>query len=228
MHMRVALPILLIATLLWTDALAAGWEVIKQEDGIVVSRKEVPGRDLPIFRGETEFDGSIYELLAILDDFGSHTQWMHSCEEAYAIKRYSAQRILSYYRTRAPWPVSSRDVVIENSIDLVTDSHAVIVTYKSVTSPLKPEVEDVVRMPRLRGYFHFRALSKTRTWLRYEVDADAGGSLPKWVAAMASEDIPYHTLINLRDRLPAARGKYEKFLDQWDPRRNPAAPNLFP
>lgn len=224
--------ILLLITALFVaqpaTAAAGGWEVINRDDGIIVSRKEAPERQLPVFRGETTFDASVYEILAILDDFDSHTRWMHSCEEACAITRHSPTRITSYYRTRAPWPVSSRDVVIENEVTLIPARHEVLVTYRATTSSERPEVDGVVRMPRLRGYFRLRALSKSRTWLRYEVDADPGGSLPKWVAAMASEDIPYNTLVNLRRRLGQVRGKYEDFLDRWDPRRNPKAPDLFP
>jgi hypothetical protein len=209
---------------------AQAWEEISRKDGVIVSQKDVPDRGLPVFRGEAVIDAPIHRLLAILSDFDRHCEWMYGCKEARLLKAHSRTHLLSYNRTDAPWPVSDRDVVLECKVHIKPEAHTVLVNFHGVRSPLQPEVEDVVRIPTLRGYYRMTALGAARTRVRYEVDADPGGDLPDWVARMVSEDMPYNTLTNLRKRAANASldQTYDDFYQHWLPTRNPAAPNLIP
>ncbi len=207
---------------------AGGWKVVRKEAGVTVSQKEIEGRDLPVFRGSTVIAADIYDLLGILQDIDEHPKWMHRCKEARLIKRYAEFHVLHYNRTDAPWPVSDRDTVLDSRVEIQPESHSVLVRFKAVKSPLQGEVTDVVRMRRLSGYYKLTALSATKTRVEYQVDADPGGSLPAWVVAMASEDLPVNTLTNLRARAKSGKGKYQAFRARWDPALNPDAPVLIP
>jgi hypothetical protein len=35
----------------------------------------------------------------------------------------------------------------------------------------------------------------------YDIEADLGGRIPSWIARIATKEIPYHTLFNLRKRV---------------------------
>ena len=71
----------------------------------------------------------------------------------------------------------------------------------SISDPRQPEVEGVVRIPRLAGHYILRYVTETLTEIEYQIDADPGGSLPSWLAELASRDLPYHTIRNLRNRV---------------------------
>ena len=76
------------------------------------------------------------------------------------------------------------------------------------------EVEGVVRMPRLRGFYRLRVADRGHTDVVYQVDADPGGSLPKWVARVATREIPQKTHQGMLRQVLATRGQYDEELDR--------------
>lgn len=204
------------------------WEVVRKEAGVAVYQKDVPGRGMPIFKGRTVIRANIYALLAILQDVDQHKTWMHAVSESAEVDREGDLLVTSYNRTEAPWPVSDRDVVIQSRITLDPKSHTILVKFRSIKSAKRPEVDGVVRVPRLRGYYKFTALAQNKTRVEYQVDADPGGSLPDFIAREASEDTPVNSLRNLRKRASQTTGKYKAFRDRWDPAINAKAPQIVP
>ena len=212
------------ALLVSSVAQAGGWEVITKEDGITVSSKVTPGKDLPTFRGTGIVKASIYEILAVLDDTSRNTDWMHNCHTATMLERVDEVTRIIYNRTDAPWPVSDRDVVLRSTATWNVEKRTVIVRFKSIQSPLMGEVEDVVRMPHLEGFYKLTAVDWDTTRVTYQVDADPGGSLPDWLVSAVQNDIPLHTLKKLRGQVDKMRGKYPEFVKLWDPRFGGKAP----
>jgi len=209
-------------------AQAPGWEEVRRDKGVTVWQKERPDLGMPIFRGRTVIDANVYVLLAILADFDNHCQWMHGCHTAKLLKGYDDFHRVSYNRTDAPWPVDDRDVVLDSRVEVKAARHTVLIRFKSITSALQPEVDGVVRMTKLQGYYKLVALSPTRTTVEYQVDTDPGGYLPDWVVARASQDLPVNTLTNLRKRAGLVDGQYKDFIARWDPAHNPEAPQVVP
>ncbi len=209
-------------------AQAGPWEHVKTERGVKVYQQQSEGRDLPIFKGESVIEANIYALLAVISDFDRHKEWMHGCHTARLLKRVDELHLLSYNRTDAPWPVDDRDVVLESRVSIQAEKHTVQINFQATRSPLQPEVEGVVRMTRLKGYYRLKALSSTRTHVMYQVDADPAGAIPTWVAEMIVSDMPVNTLNNLREQVGKAKGQYGAFLKRWDPTQNPEAPNVVP
>jgi hypothetical protein len=191
---------------------AAEWEVIAEEDGIRVMQKEVEGRSLPVFKGEGNVNENLYEILGVLRDINKGKEWMHSCKESKLIKAIGDRKFIVYNVTNAPWPVSDRDVLVESEATYDKASRTVTIFMKSIESPDVPEVDGLVRMPRLIGKFTLKSVNDKVTYVTYEIDADPGGMLPHWLVRMASKDIPYITLTNLRDRVKvmAANGTYKE------------------
>ena len=74
-------------------------------------------------------------------------------------------------------------------------------------------------MPRLEGHYALEALGAQRTRVEYQVDIDAGGALPSWLARRTTRDDPLQTLRKLRDRVAETRGRYADFVRRWDPQR---------
>jgi hypothetical protein len=222
----VAIPAALVAFCLALPAaaLAGDWEVITKEEGITVSKKEVAGKDLATFRGTGVVHASLYEILAVLNDTDRNADWMHNCHSAELLKQVDEVSRVIYNRTKAPWPVSDRDVVLRSTATWNVEKRTVMVRFKSIQSPLKGEVDDVVRMPKLQGYYKLVALDWDKTRVTYQVDADPGGSLPDWVVNAVQTDIPLHTLLKLRAQVKKMRGKYPEFIKLWDPRQGGKAP----
>ncbi|MEE2959517.1 MAG: START domain-containing protein [Myxococcota bacterium] len=193
---------------------AADWEIITEDDGIIVSQKEVPGRSLPIFKGQATFDSGVFDILGVLQDVGTGPQWMHACKEAQLLEKISDFEFIIYNRTDAPWPISDRDVVVHSKATYNKEEGWLKINMLSLDRKDKPEVDGVVRMPRLNGEYIFTQSLNEKVLVTYEVDADPGGLLPGWIARMASRDIPLHTLVNLRKRVAkmSKLGTYKDYI----------------
>lgn len=191
-----------------------GWEIVKQKNGIVVSEKEVEGRSLPMFRGVTIINESIFDILAVLQDTPRNVDWMHNCSEARRVEKLNEWDVVIYNRTASPWPVSDRDVVIVSHFEIIPSEKKVLVDLKSSSHKDEPIVDGVVRMPRLEGHYEFTVLGDKVTKVDFKINANPGGWIPKWVAALVSRDIPYKTLSNLRKQVEKTRGapEYKAFI----------------
>ncbi|MEL6177434.1 MAG: START domain-containing protein [Myxococcota bacterium] len=203
-------------------ALAEGkpkWEEITRDKGVLVQKKEIPGQDLPAFRGIATIKASVFDVLAVLDDTPRLTEWMHNCTGSKTVEAINDFERVTYNRTDAPWPVSDRDVVVRSKVSINAKRKIVTIRFSSINHAKMPEVEDVVRMPRLRGHYKLKILDENKTRVEYMVEANPGGSLPTWLVAKASEELPLQTLVNLRKQVKKTKGKYPSFVNKWDPEK---------
>ena len=208
-HSSVPYFILLAVTtgLFWTQpVLGAGWETVVKEGGVVVEKKEVEGRELPVFRGKVVIRGSIYETLTVLDDSSARTKWVHRCSESRVVKTITDFKRYIYNRTDAPWPVNDRDVVVLTNISVDVVKKHVRIAFSS-KSGILPEVDGVVRIPRLEGMYFLEAKGQDHTRVTYEIDTDPGGWLPRWLVKRTTRDIPLKTLLNLQKQVDGVRNK---------------------
>jgi hypothetical protein len=198
------------------SALASGnWQRVAHEDGITLSIRDVPGRGFPTFRGVGAVDANLYDVIAVISDIGRHTEWMERCRDASLLRKESERIYIVYSRTRAIWPVADRDAVYRSEASIDTGRKQVTVKFTAIRSPLKDKIKGVVRMENLQGYYKLSKLSESKTWVEYEVDADPGGMLPKWIAKLATRRLPLHTIRNLRKQVARTHGWYQDRIRRW-------------
>lgn len=181
------------------------WELTSDPsapDGIVVHRRRVEGSPLHEFRGRAIVEMPLARVLAVIRDSPRRVDWMTRCASAWTIDDPDPRVQISYNRTRAPWPVSDRDVVLraETSVDFPT--RRVIIAFHSIDAPDVKPFEGAVRMPFLRGHW-ILVPEHGGDWTRveYQVHADPGGALPDWVANIISKTVPYKTIVALRQQV---------------------------
>jgi hypothetical protein len=177
------------------------WTQVDDDDGIKVWRLDVPGQDLPGFRGETIIPRSIPDIVEELKQVEHHTEWMHRCSASETIQRFNDTHVVIYNRVDVPWPVWDRDVILDTNFSAESGGRMVILTFKNHDPKLRPIPERVVRMPRLEGFYRMWQLEPKKTKVVYQVEADVGGAVPKWMAARVARDMPYETLSALRERV---------------------------
>ena len=228
-HIRILLASLALALAFTTIAHAdeAGWERDTSEAGIVVSTRNENGRGLPVFKGVGIVDANLNEVLAVLDDISRFTEWMASCVGARVVKKISEFERLEYNRTGAPWPVSDRDVVVRSTVEGSAEKKEVWARFQSVSVAGSGPLDGVVRMPKLRGFYHMQAIDDGHTRVTYQVDADPGGMLPDWLVKRTSRRLPIDTIIGLRKQTKKMKGRYEAFLNRYDPARGGKIPDQF-
>jgi len=201
------------------------WERVSNEDGVVVETREVPGQALPTFRGTATVAAPLLEVAAVIDDVDRACQWTKRCVGSRRLQRITDTDLLFYSRTSAPWPVQDRDAVMLGKVTGLAEARDVMIAFHTVRSPLQPEVNGVVRMPRVRGHYRLTRLSDTATRVEFQVQADIGGWVPDSLAAMTSKTIPRDTLKGLRRQVSKMRGHYTDFLKKYQAPGAPATPS---
>lgn len=210
---KVASWILLIATAFAAQPVAAAgepekWDFVDKDDGIYVWKHEVPGHDVPDFRGQTFINASINEILTEMLDWKKHTDWMYACVESLMLKQQDPEHMTMYNRIGAPWPVWDRDVVANIAIEKAPDGKYIKVSFQNISaSNMKPVPKRVVRLPKLVGFYKLWEVGPNKTKIMYQVEAEMGGSIPRWLAVAGARDLPHHTLDRLRSRVEGAKTK---------------------
>ncbi len=184
-----------------TDSQGPAWEMIDDDEGIRVFKRDIPGQELPGFRGEVVIHAPVERIVAELQDYKHHTEWMESCVASFMVKDLGGGHVIDYNRTDAPWPVWDRDVVLDSQWTTSPDGRLVSVTFHNTDPSLAPLPEKTVRMPRLSGFYRMWKMDADKTKVVYQVEADPGGSIPTWLAKRVARDLPWSTLSVLRKRV---------------------------
>jgi hypothetical protein len=185
------------------------WELIKDSDGIKVWGLEIPGKDLPGFRGITAIQANIDDILREMIQFDAHTDWMWRVRESRMVEQLSDTRGIVYMRIHAPWPVKDRDIVCDTDYRFTPDHKAVTIRFSNVQHPKVPVRDGVVRVPFIKGFYRLwvDANNPSMTNVLYQVETDIGGNVPDFAGHIYAKKLPYNTLEALRERIEA---KYKK------------------
>jgi hypothetical protein len=211
------------------SAHAQGWEVLRQEEGVVVSMRAEPGRELPSFKGVGRVKSNMYHLLAILSDGTRRREWMTRSGVTRVLKRVSDSEGISYQQTLAPWPVSDRDVVMHTRIYRREAPLEIVATFDGEVWKEKiagVDRGDFIEMSYLKGYWRLVYISDQETDVTYMVNTHPGGSLPDWLIRRITRDLPFYTITGMRDQAKKTAGQYTDFLRQFDPKFEPSSPKV--
>lgn len=195
----------------------AGWKVVDQEDGITIKRRSGPDRQLPEFSATAEVNADVHHVLAVITDYENHSEWYPRVSEV-AIMRERGDTTRAFVVSDAPWPVSDREVAVENRLVTVEPGRAYELRVRDLRLPAPEGMkdDDRVRVPHLDADYTLTRVGPDRTRVVYRVDTHPGGSIPDWLAEKASERIPRNTIESLRGRLLETEGKYDARIDEYE------------
>ena len=203
-----------------TEAASANqgrWETVVEHSGIHVSERWDKGKVLPTFRGQVTLDSDIWSILSILEDTARSHEWVHRCMESRQLERQGLTHYVIYNRTDAPWPFQDRDVVVASTVTIPESGNEIFIKIESTDHPAAPTPNDTTRMPYLLGHYRLKMLTPLTTWVEYQIDADPGGNLPRWLIRLATKDLPFKTLNGLRSRVAtvAQQERYQTIAAQF-------------
>ncbi|RMF23970.1 MAG: hypothetical protein D6765_12340, partial [Bacteroidetes bacterium] len=153
------------------------WERTRQEDGILVYLRKLPGHPLKQVKITLTLDVPLETALQTLDEVAAYPQWVYRCRSARVLERRPDGTLLFHTETELPWPLHNRDVILLNRVFTDSSSHTLI-SHSEALPHFLPEQKGVVRVPYLVSRWEFRRLGPKAVHITYFLDSDPGGLIP--------------------------------------------------
>ncbi len=181
---------------------AAGtWETIRTDDGITVSRKEVPGSPFVALRGEGDVDAPLLTVGSVLLDVARDKEWIDGIVEARVVRRVSDTEYVVYSHLGTPPTMSDRDFVVDVTIAADASTRTLRVRMHSVDDPAAPPTSCVRADLEESSFVLTASPDGSRTHVVAEMHADPKGSVAAWIVNLFQKNWGYNTIANLRRQL---------------------------
>ena len=194
------------------DQQTADWELRTETDNIRIYTTGQPGSKFKAFKAVATLDVPIENLMAVMINPASCTEWVHNCSESYAFGEGDFHERYAYSVNDMPWPVADRDYVLR--IRTRGDRASGEVTMDlNATPDLRAESSNRIRVDRSDTLYRFipEGDSTRMIWVQH---TDPNGALPGWLVNSLLVDIPVRSIQALEDVARAPR--YQGFELVWD------------
>jgi hypothetical protein len=174
------------------------WERVRTEDGIVVSRKEVPGSAFVAFRGEGDVDAPLLSVGNVLVDVPHEKDWIDSVLDARVLHKVSDTEYVMYSHLGMPGPITDRELVTNVTLTVDAAAKTMTVRMRSIQDASAPQTK-FVRAEIKDSVFVLRSIDGgKRTHVVAEIHCDPKGSVPAWMVNLFQRNWGYKTITSLR------------------------------
>jgi hypothetical protein len=176
-----------------------GWEFQRDQDGIEVYTRDIPGTNYKEFRGTMYVKNArLTSLVAAFDDTPSYIKWMHNCIEAKLLTLCNARERYTYTVTHAPWPATDRDLIVYSLLSQNRKNLTVTIAISGKSDYIKP-MKNRVRIPFMNALWTFTPMQDGEVMVTYQTVNDPGGWLPLRLLNLSMVDLPFNTMKKFRD-----------------------------
>ncbi len=180
----------------------AGWEVMDEDDGVTVWRKEVPGSPIVAFKGNAVIDAPVAKVANVLYDTKRKLEWVANAEEAEDVKFFSPLDRIEYNHTGTPVVLRDRDFLFRALVEIDKANQTILISMKSVEDPAKPEQDCCIRGKLHQSRYILKSIEGgKKTDLTVEIFADPMGSVAKWIVNLFQKNWPKNTLKNIKKQV---------------------------
>ena len=178
-----------------------GWQRVEVVHGITVWQRPVEGSSLVEFRGRAVIAAPMVNILAVIRGADRQREWMANCTQSRLLSRQGPVDGHVYGRLQPSVFASERDFVLASRLTRLPQERSMRLDFQQIRDDRAPEVEGVVRMQLLQGFFLLHEVDAGHTEVTYQVRSDPGGSLPTALVNLAALDFPRDTLAGLREQV---------------------------
>ena len=176
------------------------WKLRADEDGIKVYASVVPDSKVKSVKVETQFNATAPQLVALLMDVKTSTDWVYHLKSAVVVKQVSANELYYYSEVSLPWPAANRDFVAHLTVSQNPETKVVTVDGPAVPG-FVPEKKGIVRVNESVGKWIITPVGNDKVNVVYVLHMDPGGELPAWLVNMFSSDAPMKIFKSMRTQL---------------------------
>jgi hypothetical protein len=172
------------------------WSLDKQENGIDIYTRPVPGSGIREFKGVAEVDANIEKILALLKDSSRFKTWFPNTPESKLLAR-DGNVAYQYSVMGTPWPMDDRDNVLR-SVTTRDESTGIVGIEITAAPDYYPVQEGRVRVQKAHGTWTIKPIGPDKTHVTFTMHLEPGGGIPQWIINARIVASPFEALTNLR------------------------------
>jgi len=188
------------------------WEHIETTDGVWVYERETD--DGMEFRGVTEVDLHIGELLAVHSDPAQRPHWVGRYGDHESIEHDASSEVY-WLKIDMPFGVTDRDFVVQSNYSFDEDSRVVEAVLESTEDDRKPEQDCCVRAETRTEYRFQAEPGEETTTIEVVVQTDPKGNIPDRIVESTQREWPVDTLTALIERTSAVDVEPDSRVADW-------------
>ena len=174
------------------------WVLVKDKSNIKIFSRKFTGSEIKEIKAHTKINTPVAGLTALLMDVETFPDWMPNVKSTEILKKVSENEIYYYIEVKIPWPFSNRDNIMHIKLHKDTVSKTESISIEGIPDYI-PERPDLVRIQKSCGMWEFTPGENDTTDISLRYLADPGGNVPAWVVNFFVADVPYKTLIRLKE-----------------------------
>jgi hypothetical protein len=158
------------------------WELVNEDDGIKVWRRDVPGKDLAEAKAQWVIRQPAERVWKVIEDIEKYVEFMPYVQEIRIMGKKGGESFV-YHRIDPPL-VDAREYTLRMQDEIIDGLWIRRWSLADDKGPAKRE--DSVHLSVSDGSWTIERLEDGRTHLTYWLYTDPGGSIPNWIANKAN------------------------------------------
>jgi hypothetical protein len=182
------------------------WQLNKETEGIKVYSAPVANSNVKAIKVECDFNAGAAQLVAVLLDVKTCTEWVYSTKLCTLLKHVSPTELYYYSEVNIPWPAQNRDFVAHLTVTQNPETKVIYVDGPAVPG-MVPVKKGIIRIDHSVGKWVITPVAENRTHVVYTLQVDPAGAIPAWLVNMFAAEGPTQSFKKLRLQLqkPAYR-----------------------
>lgn len=191
-----------------SDTSTAGpWKQVKEQDGITVYQREVPGWSIKEVRATGIVAAPIQKVLEIINDVNHAGKINEVVSDAGMIKPETPESYYYFIMLDMPWPTTDRSAIYYRQISVDKEMQCITITDKADSDMgITPAMEETVRIVQSTQEWKLQKIDNGTTKASLTSLTDPNGPIPAFFINTMSVDAPLQSIANLR-KLAATKQK---------------------
>lgn len=176
------------------------WKLSADKEGVKIYTSIVSDSKIKAVKVECDLNTTPSQLVAVVMDINSATDWVYHVKSAKLIKQVSPSELYYYSEVSLPWPVANRDFVAHLIVTQDPASKVVTIDGPAVQG-FVPVKKGVVRVDNSFGRWVITPVGTGQVHVQYTIHTDPGGAIPAWLVNIFATDAPLKIFEGLKVQL---------------------------
>jgi hypothetical protein len=162
---------------------SANFTLVRSDENISIYTRWIPATETRMTRqikAEFVIDCSIDNIISVLKDEKSYTQWMKATKTYYRLKTINDNQWLAYIQFSIPWPLNNQDCILKYEVHQNEDKSQTEITLQGEPDFLK-SYEGVERISHMEGSWIITRIDGGKSLVEYYMYSKQAPKFPTWI-----------------------------------------------